>query len=246
MGFVSYLLVLLVVLITAIEGLICIVMMLPITLPLVGFGAYIAKSLHGTNQATQVKANLSLFLLAGMLSMADVSADDPQLRQIQSEIVIDAPIETVWEQVIAFPTIPEPSFGLFTTGIAYPTHATINGTGVGAIRRCSFSTGDFVEPITKWEAPYRLEFNVIEQPMPMTEQNPFWDVHPPHLETGFQSKKGGFLLEKLPDGRTKVTGTTYYELGLSPELYWATWSDYIVHRIHMRVLEHIALVSEGV
>ena len=42
--------------------------------------------------------------------------------------------------------------------------ARIEGEGVGAIRYCSFSTGDFVEPITAWEKPHRLAFDVVKNP----------------------------------------------------------------------------------
>jgi len=39
---------------------------------------------------------------------------------------------------------------LFRLGFASPQYARIEGTGVGAIRYCVFSTGPFVEPITAW------------------------------------------------------------------------------------------------
>jgi hypothetical protein len=29
-----------------------------------------------------------------------------------------------------------------------------------------------------------------------------------------------------------------------PETYWHWWSDYVIHRIHMRVLEHIRIEAE--
>jgi len=43
----------------------------------------------------------------------------------------------------------------------------------------------------------------------------------------------------LPGGRTRLEGSTWYELDLAPQAYWSIWSDLIVHRIHRRVLEHI-------
>ena len=55
------------------------------------------------------------------------------------------------------------------TGITYPTHAE----GVGAIRKCNFTTGRFLEPITIWDEPNLLEFSVLDQPPPMVE----WSIY---------------------------------------------------------------------
>ena len=49
----------------------------------------------------------------------------------------------------------------FKTGLAYPLRARLVGAGVGAVRHCEFTTGAFVEPITVWDAPHRLAFDVI-------------------------------------------------------------------------------------
>ena len=40
-------------------------------------------------------------------------------------------------------------------------------------------------------------------------------------------------------GRWQLEGTTWYRHNLWPATYWQVWSDYIIHRIHLRVLEHI-------
>jgi len=31
---------------------------------------------------------------------------------------------------------------------------------------------------------------------------------------------------------------------MGPGIYWRLWSDYIVHKIHLRVLEHIRTLAE--
>jgi hypothetical protein len=67
---------------------------------------------------------------------------------------------------------------------------------------------------------------------------------PPHLDHYLQSRQGEFLLERLPDGRTKLIGTTWYSNRMWPAAYWHLWSDYIIHRIHGRVLDHIKTLAE--
>jgi hypothetical protein len=113
------------------------------------------------------------------------------------------------------------------------------GHGVGAVRFCEFSTGAFVEPITRWEEPSRLSFDASEQPRPLTEWSPYHGFEPPHLDDYFRSVRGEFRLVDLHDGRTRLEGSTWYELRLYPAFYWRLWADAIVHAIHARVLGHI-------
>lgn len=140
--------------------------------------------------------------------------------------------------------INEPTDLLFKAGIAYPINAKINGTGVGAIRHCNFSTGSFVEPITKWDEPNLLQFDVAEQPATMKELS-FYNSQPDHLHGYFISKHGQFKLIKLTDKKTLLEGTTWYYNKIRPEVYWDLWSDYIIHKIHERVLNHIKVDAEA-
>ena len=40
-------------------------------------------------------------------------------------------------------------------------------------------------------------------------------------------------------------GTTWYTNRMWPAPYWHLWSDYIIHRIHGRVLTHIQQLAEA-
>lgn len=102
-----------------------------------------------------------------------------------------------------------------------------------------FSTGAFVEPITFWDRPRRLSFDVTEQPEPMLELTPYGHIHAPHLDGFLQSHRGEFRLVQLADGHTRLEGSTWYSNRMWPQAYWNFWSDYIIHQIHMRVLLHI-------
>ena len=177
------------------------------------------------------------------LALPQVSA--PVLREVRSSVEIAAPAEVVWKNVIAFPAIPEPDDLLFKTGIAYPQSARIEGEGVGAVRYCVFSTGAFVEPITAWEPGRRLGFDVRRSPAPMQEWSIYSRVTPPHLDGYLASRRGEFRLVALPGGRTRLEGSTWYELRIEPQGYWALFSDYLIHRIHQRVLAHIQHQAEA-
>jgi hypothetical protein len=185
-----------------------------------------------------------LILLSSIPGLAFVEKEqDIKLTTVVSSIEIDADPQTVWKNVVEFPQLEEPSEFIFKTGIAYPINAKIEGTGVGAIRHCNFTTGSFVEPITVWDEPRLLKFDVLDQPEPMKELS-FWDIDAPHLHDFFVSKQGQFKLTALPNGKTLLEGTTWYHHRIKPAFYWQLWSNEIVHAIHQRVLTHIKKNSE--
>lgn len=231
-------------LVFAMEGLVCIAMAFPINILTTFLGGVFAGALIRRRQINMPNIILLIMLSSfGFMSFDKISGD-PVLRPVQTYVVVDADIETVWKHVVTFDAIPEPTDWLFGTGIAYPTHATIEGEGVGAIRYCNFTTGTFVEPITIWDEPNVLAFDVKSHPVPMNEFNPFWDIQPKHLNGYFKSYKGQFELTDLGDNKTGLKGTTWYTIDIKPGFYWYLWSDMIIHRIHKRVLNHIQVEAK--
>jgi len=227
------------------EGLICIIMAAPIGLFFTWLGHIIAYSYL----RYKANANTTLMIIALFLSVPSLMAFEnsfgksDDFRSVKTSIEINASLETVWKNVIAFPQLKDPTEFSFKTGVAYPINATIEGQGVGAVRNCNFSTGSFIEPITIWNEPNFLKFSVIDQPEPMKELT-FYDIHPNHLHGFWISKEGQFKLTQLANGHTLLEGTTWYVNKIKPDIYWTLWSDYIVHKIHQRVLEHIKVQAE--
>ncbi len=228
---------------TAFEGIICIVMALPIMLPAVMLGGYFGH-LFARNGDKQGPWMTAVLVLPGV-SLVEHWTNQPVVYEVESSVVVNASPEEVWPVVIAFPEITRPPGWLFRLGVACPVRARIEGTGPGATRYCDFSTGSFVEPITAWDAPHHLAFSVTRQPCPMTELSPWGAIHPPHLDGYLRSERGEFRLVPLPGGRTRLEGSTWYSVDMYPQLYWKQWSDTIIHAIHLRVLGHIRETVEG-
>ena len=226
----------------ALEGVICIMMAAPIGLFMAFLGGCVGFSIQnrywgGQNKPAYLSAIL-LVLPTAFLGEHAVSLKPP-VYVVRSSVIINAPPERVWNQVVAFSEIRPPRELLFRAGIAYPIRAEIDGRGVGAMRRCIFSTGPFEEPITVWDEPRLLKFDVEKNPAPLNELSPYGHIEPPHLHDYFVSQGGQFELTALPEGKTRLEGTTWYRHSLWPATYWHWWSAYVIHRIHMRVLTHI-------
>ncbi len=236
-----------VVLAIALEGAICLIMAAPIGFFLTFLGALVGYAIQvrpwSMHENPTILMSL-LFILPALTAAEAAAPGGPPLREVRSEVDIDAPPGLVWRQVIAFPDLPPADEWLFRAGVACPLRAEIHGRGPGAVRHCIFSTGAFVEPIEVWDEPRLLRFAVTEQPEPMREWSPF-DIHPPHLDHYLVSRRGQFRLTALPDGRTRLEGTTWYSNRMWPAAYWQLWSDAIIHRIHLRVLRHIQGLAEA-
>jgi hypothetical protein len=225
------------------EGAICLVMAFPLTTGVGALGGLIGRRIALSQPDSGRSATFSVILLP-LATLALPGGGEPMLREVKSSIEIAAPADVVWRHVIAFPPLPEPKAFLFRAGIAYPRSARIEGSGVGAVRYCEFSTGAFVEPITAWEPGRRLSFDVRESPPPMQEWSIYSRVTPPHLDGYLASRRGEFRLIPLPGGRTRLEGSTWYQLRIEPQGYWALFSDYLIRRIHQRVLAHIQHEAE--
>ena len=231
----------------AVEGIICLIMAAPLGLILAVFGGFIGWVIQRRPSYSAESFHvfsLLLFVMPGFVGLEHAAKHEPPLSEVTTQVEINASPETVWQNLIAFSELPPPDERLFKIGIAYPIRAEISGHGVGAVRNCVFSTGAFVEPIEIWDEPRLLQFGVTAQPPVMNEMSVYSNLRPPHLQNYLHSRKGQFLLTRLPDGRTRLEGTTWYQNDFWPSLYWQRWSDYIIHRIHQRVLEHIKTKSE--
>lgn len=227
----------------AVEGAVCLAMALPLALVVAIAGALLGRGVAlGPRPAT---SPLVLLLVAlPLLAWTEPALRKERTQEVTSRIEIAAPPAAVWPHVIEFPPLPPPHEVWFRVGIAYPTGARIEGRGIGAIRRCEFSTGAFVEPITTWDEPRRLAFDVVRQTQPLRELSPYPRVRIDHLKGSFATRRGDFRLR--PDGRggTILEGTTWYELSLYPSWYWSLWTDAAIRAIHLRVLRHIRSESE--
>jgi uncharacterized membrane protein YhaH (DUF805 family) len=231
----------------AVEGFICLVMALPLALALALFGAFIGYVLQSSPSfatSTFNVVSIGFLLIPGLILAEHVLGEAPPVYKVTTSVVIKADPQTVWTNVVTFSQLPPPTEALFKTGIAYPIRAEIRGRGVGAVRHCIFSTGPFVEPITTWDEPRLLQFDVREQPRAMEEMSLYNDLRPPHVENYFIARKGQFELKPLPDGSTLLEGTTWYQNRFWPAPYWRLWSDYIIESIHTRVLLHIKSLAE--
>ncbi len=237
-----------VIILFAAEGAVCLVMAIPLLVIPAFVGSFI-----GFTMARSVGArNVAPAIAAGLLSLPAIFALEhvnplPPLTPppVVTEIIVDAPPERVFPNVVRVSEMPAPTETLFLVGVSYPLRATMDEDRVGATRRCEFNTGTAMETVTRYEAPNHFAFHIDSQPDPLREQTLYHTVRQPHLDGYVRNLEGIFDLEALPGGKTRVRAQSVYTIAIGPETYWRLWSDASIHAIHGRVLAHIKNESEG-
>jgi len=228
------------------EGIICVVMAAPFgaALAFIGVvaGYFLAKRrvADGTLQSAAWLAILAIVGVEGWNPPAPLEATT------SSEVVIDASADRVWAELHDIRDLPKTDNLLFQFGIAHPMGTATDGQGVGASRLCKLSTGDMPEIVTVWKPGQELRFKVLSTPPSMRETGFLGrTIDTTHIHSAYASLEGGFKLEPLPGGRTRVTGESHYLLNIAPASYWNLWTEAIVHMVQRRVLEHVKTRAEA-
>lgn len=228
------------------EGGLCIVMALPITLPGVLLGALIGWFfLHRARRVRPLSAaGLGVILLFGAIAAERNVTWTAPVYEVHDTLDVAASPEVVWDVIVNLGELPPPEDWMLRTGVACPQRVELGGSGVGARRLCTLSTGQMDERITAWQPGRRLAWDVLANPPPLREVNPFRETDPPHLHGFYESLRGEFELEALGGDRTRVGRRTWYQHNTYPAAYWRLWCDLIARRAHLFVLGEVKALAE--
>jgi uncharacterized membrane protein YhaH (DUF805 family) len=134
----------------ALEGAICLIMAVPMLMPVAALGGLLGKAIADVSRRPALELAAALMMLPLWTCGEHFLTKEPE-RVVLTTVEIAAPPSVVWNNVVSFPDLPAERSWYFQLGIACPERARIFGRGVGAIRHCEFSTGTFIEPITIWD-----------------------------------------------------------------------------------------------
>ena len=245
-GFLSLFMTGALILVFAIDGLLCLIMAAPLAFVIAIPGAMVGLRLARFQHQRNATKALMLLMASFPLLMAAEYRVKPEapIHSITTTIKVKAPIHKVWKLINAYPVITAEPEWFFRCGIGCPMAVRLEGQDVGSTRYCDFTTGTFVEPITHWEEPTLLAFDVSHSPPPMKELSIYSDLQPAHLNGCWENKRGQFKLSEK-DGVTTIEGTSWYQHHIAPDFYWHQVSDAIVRRIHLRVVTHIKELAEA-
>lgn len=232
----------------AMEGVICLIMAMPIAMALALMGGFIGWLLASRFFSSRLRANTLVLLVVSMplfMGFEDANQGQPDKIAVTTRVFIEAAPEVVWEHLIHAVTLPMAQDTLFRKGIAYPTEMRLEGSGVGAKLKGTFTTGPFEVTIDAWDAPSRLAMSVTTHPPTMKEWSIYGDIDAPHIAGYFACESGVIELEEVPGEGTIITGTTHCLQDLGPTRYWSLWSERIIDGLHRHVFEDIRSRAEA-
>ncbi len=213
------------------EGVICLLIISPLILAFTIAGVFIGRAMYRKKNNT---LNSSVFGILLLLFTADVVTDHEGTNMVSDVMIINAPVEKVWPYVVAYdPITLDEEYWLFEIGMPSPVQSTVDGHAAGAGRKCIFSNGYvFEEKMIVYKPNDELTFDIIEQP------------RDPEIMGHIDILRGQFILKDNGDGTTTLIGNSWYKLYVFPGWYFNLWSESITRNVHLRVMEHIKILSE--
>ena len=164
-----------------------------------------------------------------------------------SEIRIAATSEAVWREIVSVPAIRDRersrSFAELV-GFPAPVAATLNGVGLGAVRRATFRGGlEFLETITEWQPGEVIAFDIRANSadIPATTLDP-------HVTIGgefFDVLRGRYRIEELPGANVRLILTSQHKLTTRFNWYSEIWVRLIMGSIQRQILEVIKARAES-
>lgn len=142
--------------------------------------------------------------------------------KIQTSMVISATPESIWP-LLTNSSMEVP--GCFCLGLPRPVSCELPDRvgGVGAERRCVSDRGVVIQRITRWEAPHRLQFEMVST-------DHCWRLQ-------VDSIREDFLIEPVTGG-TRITRTTTI-IATKPFQRIKEWGFYLgLKRVHLYVFKN--------
>lgn len=214
---------------TSLEGIVCVLMASPILFFSALIGAGLGRVVQ-TNWEQSSKSSVALPVLA-TLSLVAVGKVENQLQPdyrrevFVTSIVVNSDAQTTWDALIQFDEVTGEIPLLMRLGLPVPESCSMEGEGVGASRTCHFNSGTITERVTRWDPPYHLAFDVEDVKLPGRH----W--------LGFEDAE--YTLEPLENGQVRVIRSTTVTSTLQPGTYWRFFEHMGTETEHQYILQSL-------
>ena len=231
------------------EGLICVILWLPLVLVMSTLGGVLAglirdaRASAGTRRMCVGAVALLPFLGGPLESLRERATE---IRTVHTTIEVAATPAQVWRQIRTVPRITEAEHGYSLShklGFPRPTEALLEGTGVGSVRYARFEGNVlFVEKVTEWEENRRLSFSIEADTknIPPTTFDEHVTIGGPY----FDVLHGSYWIEPLGEGRVRLHLSSDQRLSTGFNFYSRWWTEWLMNDLQAYILRIIKARAE--
>lgn len=229
------------------EGMICIIMMLPIAMTIASIGG-ILGGLVARFRNFRSGPVACLAMLPFLLAPAETYIHPPTaIRTVQNTVRIHVTSAIVWDNIQSVPPIAAAELRPTWThaiGFPRPIAAELSHPGVGGVRTASFERGlVFFETVTDWRPGQRLSFTIRADTahIPPTTLDEHVTIGGPY----FDVLDGTYSMEPLSEGVLLLHLTSHQRLTTDVNSYASLWTDAIMSNLQSSILQVIQHRSEN-
>jgi len=212
------------------EGFICVIMTLPIILPLMFLGSVITHlvqryhQIKSTDKLPVLALPLLVFLFGSPIEKLLVK-NKQEIIEVRSEIILPYSNMQVYNAIKSVDTLIAEKPLLMKIDLPIPQKCVLEKEEVGGLRTCYFSGGKIIEKITALEKGKLLQMDVIKYELTGRK----W--------LGF--KEAIYRFDSLDANRCKMTRITTYTSELKPRFYWGPLERLGIEQEHQYVFDNL-------
>lgn len=213
------------------EGMICILMALPLVFAAIGLGVLLKfltrKRATKSDEEGHLKSSFGYFLLFVALAVVEgkLTSDNENIVEVHSEIILPYSPMKVYDAIKSVDTLTGPKPFLMRLDLPVPHKCILEEEKIGGLRRCYFSEGQIVERITQLEKGKLLRMDVIDYQLTGRD----W----------FSFEEAIYTFEELENGSTRMIRTTTYTSELYPRFYWEPLERIGIEQEHQYVFTNL-------
>jgi hypothetical protein len=222
------------------EGTICILMLSPLWFGASMLGVTLMYRWRGGKTKDYSSVFSSSLLVIPLIAMqAEPYIPLPQATAtVTRSIVVDAPPAKIWPLLRGIPDV-RPGEGQWNLsqdifGVPRPVGAQLFGEGIGADRRANWSNDvRFREQVIDWQPGERIGWRFI------FDQIDGWKFTDRHLmpdSAYFKVTTGGYRMEPMGDGRTRLIIHTDYWMQTPVNAYSRLWGELFLGDVENNLL----------
>jgi hypothetical protein len=217
------------------EGMMCILMALPIVIAAAALGAFI-KYLFNLNSNIKKGKNdspnlikssiIPLFIFLGIGFFEKwIVGNDKEIISVKTEMILPYSSLQVYDAIKSVDTLVAEKTFLMKLNLPIPNKCILEKEEVGGLRTCYFSGGTITEKITELEKAKLLRMDVIDYKLTGRK----W--------LGF--KEAIYYFSKIGNDSCKITRATTYTSRLTPRFYWQPLEGIGIQQEHDYVFNNL-------